>query len=181
MDRPVAFRPLRREDFPLLSRWLAEPLVDRWWNDEASPEAVERDYGPVVDGLEPTDVFLVVTDRPVGLVQRYAISAYPEDLEELAALCELPAGALSIDYLLGEPAARGHGLGTEMIRTFVARSWTACPGADDVVVPVAAGNRASWRTLERAGFVRIAEGPLAPDNPIDPPDHYVYRITRPAS
>ncbi len=47
-------------------------------------------------------------------------------------------------------------------------------------MPVAAGNRASWRALERAGFTRIAAGPLPPDNPIDPPDHVVYRLMRPA-
>jgi aminoglycoside 6'-N-acetyltransferase len=37
-----------------------------------------------------------------------------------------------------------------------------------IVVPIVAGNRASWRALEKAGFVRIAEGDLAPDNPVDP-------------
>jgi hypothetical protein len=46
---------------------------------------------------------------------------------------------------------------------------------------VAAGNGASWRALERAGFHRVAEGELTPDNAADPPDHVVYRLTRPAS
>ncbi len=42
MDLPgIELRPLRREDFPLLSRWLAEPLVARWWNDDSPPDAVE--------------------------------------------------------------------------------------------------------------------------------------------
>ncbi len=180
MHRQVTFAPLRRQDLPLLARWLAEPLVARWWNHDTTPEAVEREFGPALDGLEATELFLVVTDRPVGLVQRYPIAAYPEYVEELAPVYAVPEGALSIDYLLGEPEARGHGLGAELIRAFVAGSWTACPGADDVVVPVAVGNRASWRALERAGFHRVAEGPLEPDNPIDPPDHYVYRTTRPA-
>lgn len=49
-----------------------------------------------------------------------------------------------------------------------------------IVVPIVAGNRASWRALEKAGFVRIAEGDLLPDNPVDPPAHVVYRLDRPA-
>jgi len=61
----------------------------------------------------------------------------------------------------------------------VAESWACCSQADDVIVPVSAGNYASWRTLERAGFQRIAAGDLEPDNPCDPRDHYVYRIERP--
>ena len=60
----------------------------------------------------------------------------------------------------------------------MAEGWARYPAARDVVVPVAAGNVGSWRALERAGFTRVAEGPLTPDNPIDPPDHVVYRLSR---
>ena len=33
----VELRPLQRADFPLLARWLAEPLVARWWAHETTP------------------------------------------------------------------------------------------------------------------------------------------------
>lgn len=176
---PVGFRPLRRQDFPLLATWLAEPLVHRWWAHETTAEAVERDFGPSVDGLDATEVFVALTeDRPYGLIQRYRIADHPDHLAELSAVCEIPPGALSIDYLIGEPAARGRGLGSAMIRALVADSWPCYPQARDVVVPVAAGNERSWRALERAGFARTAEGELTPDNPVDPRDHVVYRIRR---
>ena len=175
----IAFRPLRREDFGRLRTWLSDPVVARWWNHDVSPEAVERDFGPTVDGDDRTEMFVASLDaRPVGFIQRYPIAAYAEYVEELGRVCDVPPGALSIDYLIGEPDARGHGVGSAMIRAFVAESWTAHPTARDVVVPVAAGNRASWRALEKAGFRRIAEGPMEPDNPIDPPDHVVYAIVR---
>jgi aminoglycoside 6'-N-acetyltransferase len=177
---PITFRPLRRQDFPLLASWLAEPLVARWWNHETTPEAIERDFGPSVDGRDATEMFLACgSDQPFGLIQRYPISAYPEYLEELSPVCPVPPGALSVDYLIGDPQVRGGGLGAAMIATLVADSWACYPQADDVIVPVAAGNLASWRALERAGFRRIAEGHLEPDNPCDPRDHYIYRIERP--
>ena len=177
---PVTLRLLRREDFALLAAWLAEPLVARWWNHEFSPAAVERDFGPSVDGGEATEVFLAhVEGRPFGLVQRYAIGAYPEYLEELTPICTVPPGALSIDYLIGDPQARRRGLGTALIATTVADSWRCHPDADDIIVPVSVGNRASWRALEGAGFSRIAAGHLEPDNPVDSRDHYVYRVGRP--
>ncbi|MGY1815557.1 GNAT family N-acetyltransferase [Blastococcus sp. SYSU D00820] len=176
-DGTPTFRPLRRSDFDLLARWLAEPLVARWWAHD--PAAVEADFGPSVDGADATEMLLACSgDVPFGLVQRYPIAAYPEYVEELSPLVELPPGALSIDYLIGEPAARGGG-GSRMIAAAVAGCWARYPDARDVVVPVALGNVASWRALEKAGFERIAEGPLTPDNPIDPPDHVVYRIRRP--
>lgn len=177
---PIAFAPLGRQDFGRLATWLSEPLVARWWNHDSSPQAVERDFGPSVDGLDATEIFVArLADRPFGLIQRYPIAAYPEYVEELAPVCPVPPGALSVDYLIGEPDLRGRGLGAAMIAALVAESWDRYPQAADVLVPVAAGNRASWRALERAGFERIAEGPLKPDNPRDPPDHVVYAFRRP--
>ena len=112
-------------------------------------------------------MFVVSSDgRSFGFIQRYALADEPAYVEELSRLCELPPGALSIDYFVGEPDMRGRGLATAMIAR-------ASAGAD-VIVPVVAGNIASWRALERAGFTRVAEGDLEPDNPIDPPLHYVY-------
>jgi aminoglycoside 6'-N-acetyltransferase len=177
----IAFRRLRRDDFPLVARWLAEPAVARWWNHEVTPEAVERDFGPSVDGHDPTEMFLALSGgRPFGFIQRYRIAAEPEYAAELARVCALPPGALSVDYFIGEPDMRGRGLGAALIAEMVARTWADHPDAGGIVVPVAAGNAASWRALERAGFARIAEGELEPDNPIDPRDHVIYAIPRPA-
>ena len=177
----VSLHPLRRRDFPVLGAWLAEPLVARWWHHDHRPEAVERDFGPSVDGVDPTEIFIAsANDTAFGLIQRYRMDDNPEWREELSTVWPVPPGALGIDYLIGEPAFRGRGLGALMIATAVAQAWHRYPDADDVVVPVVAGNRASWRALERAGFRRVATGELTPDNPVDPPDHVVYHRHRPA-
>ncbi|MGF7235132.1 MAG: GNAT family N-acetyltransferase [Frankia sp.] len=178
----IGFEPLRRPDFLLVGGWLAEPVVTRWWNHDSSAAGVEHDFGPAVDGLDPTEVFLATADgTPFGLIQRYLVSSFVDYLAELNTLYDVPPRALSIDYLIGDPSQRGRGLGSLMIGEFVRASWSAFPGTDAVIVPVCVGNTASWRSLERAGFRRVAEGDLEPDNPIDPPDHYIYRLdlTRP--
>jgi aminoglycoside 6'-N-acetyltransferase len=175
----VELRPLTRADFPLLCRWLAEPSVARWWNDPCTPEAVEEQYGPSVDGADPTAVYLGVHDgQPFGLVQVYAFADEPGSLAELSTVCPVPPGALSIDYLIGEPSARGRGLGAAMIAAAVARGFADHPDAADVLVPVALGNERSWRALRRAGATWYAEGELEPDNPVDPRDHVVHRFVR---
>ncbi len=176
----VDLHPLARADFPLLGAWLADPLVARWWHHDPRPAAVERDFGPSVDGSDPTEMFLASVDGTrFGFIQRYRFEDNLEWGEEFSAVWPVPAGALGIDYLIGEPAFRGRGLGALMIATAVARVWDQYPDADDVVVAVAAANRASWRALETAGFRRVATGELTPDNPVDPRDHVVYHCQRP--
>ncbi|MCW2505153.1 MAG: GCN5-related N-acetyltransferase [Actinomycetia bacterium] len=178
----ITWRRLGEPDFPLLREWLEQPHVARWWNHETSEEAVRRDFGPAVRGEEPSEDFLALLgDHPVGLVQRCRFADYPEYRDELAAIAEVPAGAMTIDYLIGPVTETGHGLGPRMIASMIARTWLDHPEATCVVVPVVAANRASWRALEKAGLDRIGEGPLKPDNPADDPLHYVYRIDNPRS
>ena len=187
------FRRLEASDLPMLAGWLAEPRVRRWWNHDPAADAVEHDFGPSVRGDEPGDDFVVLltesgsphAEVPVGLLQRSVIADYPSELIEFATLLDaaglgpVPAGAVELDYLLGDPAFRGRGIGTAMIRAAVERVWAELPGTSTVLVFVVAANRGSWRALERAGLTRIAEGPLTPDNPLDDPLHYLYRVTRP--
>ncbi|GHH45329.1 aminoglycoside 6'-N-acetyltransferase [Streptomyces candidus] len=178
----MTWRRLAERDFPLLMSWLRQPHVARWWNHETSLATVSRDFGPAARGEEPSEDLLVhLDDSPVGLVQRCRLSDYPEYLAELATLAEVPPGAMTLDYLIGEPHHIGRGLGTRMIQSVVRATWTDHPDAPCVLVPVSAANQASWRVLEKAGLRRVAEGDLEPDNPVDDRAHYLYRIDRPGA
>jgi aminoglycoside 6'-N-acetyltransferase len=174
------FRPITREDFPLLGHWLAQPHVQRWWADDPSLRALEADYGGSIDGTEPAEVFIARRDgEPLGLAQRFRLSAYPQYLEQLRPIAEVPDGAYSIDYLVGEERSTGRGWGSEMIQAFTQNIWRDDTQASAIVVPVHATNAASWRALEKAGYSRVASGLLEPDNPVDDRSHYIYRVNAP--
>jgi aminoglycoside 6'-N-acetyltransferase len=176
----IAFRRVTRDDFPLIGRWLAEPHVTRWWNHEFTPEAVERDFGPSVDGAEPSEDHLVQLDgHPIGLIQYSRYEDYPEYLAELAPHLDVPANAVSIDYLIGDPQHIGRGFGSRLIAAFVDHIWQTNEEATCIIVPVSSGNEASWRTLLRAGFRVVAQGELEPDNPVDDLRHEILRLDRP--
>lgn len=175
----MEFRRTTRADFPLLARWLGTPHVARFWNHETTPEAIERDFGGSVDGTEPSDDFIVEdAGVPVGFIQRSRICDYADEHIELIALADAPQDALTIDYFIGEGAATGRGVGTRMIREFTDLCFADCPSASAIIVPVIAGNPASWKALAAAGYERIAEGHIPPDNPIDDGWHVVYRRDR---
>jgi aminoglycoside 6'-N-acetyltransferase len=176
----ITFERLTRAHFELLSRWLAEPHVARWWNHDPSPEAVEADFGPTVDGLEPAQDHLVRADgTPIGLIQYCRFEDYPDYAAEVADAYEVDSGTATIDYLIGEPDRVGQGIGTEMIARFVDHIWANEPATTQLVVPVSSANTASWRALTKAGFRLVARAELDPDNPIDDRDHEILRIDRP--
>jgi aminoglycoside 6'-N-acetyltransferase len=176
----ITFRRVVRADFPLLARWLAEPHVARWWNHEFTDVAVERDFGAAADAEEPCEDHLVLlAGRPIGLIQYMRYADYPDDSDQLGTLLTVPARAVGIDYLIGEPALTGRGVGTAMIREFTERVWRTNPDAPCIIVPVCSANEASWRALLNAGFRIVARGDLEPDNPIDDPSHEILQLDRP--
>ncbi|THA50132.1 GNAT family N-acetyltransferase [Streptomyces sp. A1136] len=178
----LAWRRVTEGDFGLLREWLMQPHVARWWNHDTSVEAVARDFGPAARGEEPSEDFLVLLDgTAVALVQRCRFADYSDYLADLAGQIEVPDGAVTIDYLIGDPARAGQGLGPRVIRAIIAATWVDHPAASAVVVPVHATNRASWRALEKAGLWRVATVELTPDNPEDDRTHFVYRVDRPTA
>ncbi len=63
-----------------------------------------------------------------------------------------------------------------MISAFAIKCRVDLPETTAIIVPAVVPNRASWRALEKAGFHRVGEGFLSPDNPIDGGAHYVNRF-----
>jgi aminoglycoside 6'-N-acetyltransferase len=174
----VAFRPLGRDDLPLLFRWLRERHVAEWWRDvPIDLPAVEAEYGPCIDGADPTELFLVlVDDQPVGMIQRYLVGDEPEWWPAFDGIVDV-SNAAGIDYLIGEARSVGAGIGTAMIASFVPLVFAWRP-VDKIIVTVQQDNPASWRVLEKAGFARIWSGELESPDPSDEGPQHVYVLSR---
>lgn len=177
----MRFRRTERDDLVLIQKWLRNPHVARFWNHDTSDEAVEHDFGGSIDGTEPCEDFIVLyDDQPIGLIQRYLLGDYPDDLAELETLLRVPEFAMSIDYFIGEVEMTGRGYGKLMIGRMVESCWVDQPKTTSIIVPVVVTNPASWRALLSVGFTQVATGYLKPDNPIDDGQHHAFRIDRPS-
>jgi aminoglycoside 6'-N-acetyltransferase len=164
----------------MLADWIAEPHVTRWWRSPEGLEEVRATYEPTIARTDPTEVFIVESDgTPIGMVQRYRVSDYPE-WARLVAPDQVAAHVAGIDYLIGSEAHLGHGIGTEMIARFVALTLQHYPDVTSIVVAVDQDNRRSWRALEKAGFRRTWAGTLESDDPSDLEPSYLYLRDRPA-
>jgi aminoglycoside 6'-N-acetyltransferase len=180
-DQELGFRRTERGDLRQIQGWLRHEHVARYWAHDTSDAAIECDFAGSIDGTEPSEDFVVECGgTAVGFVQRCRIHDYPDGFTELVELVDVPPGALTIDYFIGEPAMVGRGLGTRLIQEFTALCWRDHVRAPAIIVPVSASNVASWGALRSAGFTRIAVGHMEPDNPLDDGQHVVYRRDRPA-
>lgn len=152
----ITFRPMGADDLPRLQRWLNEPGVVRWWEgQDVSWEGVVRHYGS--PATPSTEHWIAVADgKDIGWLQCYLARDNPDETE-LWWHYGIDDTAAGIDYFVAEPARRGRGLGTAMIRAFAHDvvlgrhpAWTqVCAG------PFAA-NTASCRALAKAGFRLVA-------------------------
>jgi aminoglycoside 6'-N-acetyltransferase len=172
------FVALRWSDLPNLAGWLARPHVARWWREPADVASVEQNYGPLAEGLDPTEGFVVhFNGRPIGYVQRYLIDENPEWRETIRGALG-HAGGIGIDYLIGETDFTGRGVGRRLIARFVDVSWERYRSADQIAVALQQDNVASWKALETCGFRRVWEGDLVSSDPSDRGPSFIYIADR---
>jgi aminoglycoside 6'-N-acetyltransferase len=145
----IRFEPLTRNDLVQLHAWLQKPHVAAWWRGPETLEEVEADHLPSIDGTEPSYHYVIVVDgRPVGMIQWYLVSDFPEWEEIL----DVGEGVAGVDLLIGEGDAIGRGLGPEVLRSFIAEVVFAKEKTHAVVAGVELGNTRSLRAFEKAGF-----------------------------
>lgn len=151
-DTVTSVRAATRGDLPDLVRWRQAAHVHRWWVSDGEPteERVAEKYGPRLDGLTPTRMWIgEVNGRSVGFLQDYRIADYPE----YAQLAPVP-DAVGLDYAIGDPAFVGRGLGGRMIWAWMLRARHRFPEAEVFFAAPDHRNEASMRVLEKVGFVR---------------------------
>jgi aminoglycoside 6'-N-acetyltransferase len=177
----ISFRPLSVGDLPTLAAWLAAPHVKEWWPEPHDLASVRNRYLPVVQGIDTTEGFVILNDgSPLGYIQRYRLADEPEWQQTVAVAVEALDETAGIDYLIGDAAMIGRGLGSAAISAFVVELWKDIGDITAVVVAVQQANLASWHALERAGFRRVWAGTLDTDDPSDQGPAFVYVRSRPS-
>ena len=148
----IAFRPLARADLPMLHEWLRRPHVAEWWDGEPTPDELEADYGPAIDGRDSTRAYVVLVDgAPAGFIQSYvAVDAHADGWWRDVA----DPGVRGIDQFLADASRLGRGIGSAMVRAFTDRL-LADPAVTRVQVDPMPHNGRAIRCYEKAGFVPV--------------------------
>jgi aminoglycoside 6'-N-acetyltransferase len=169
----LALRPLARADFPLVVGWLAQPHVAAWWGPPLDSAGVEHEFGPCIDGADPTEMFIFSEDgTPLGLVQIYRL-ADNADYERAVGVED----AAGIDLLIGEAARCGQGLGPRLIGLALALVWDHYPEVERAMAGPSVRNTRSHRAFEKAGFHALRQVAVAGEED----DELVFVCPRPTA
>jgi aminoglycoside 6'-N-acetyltransferase len=146
---PVLLRPMTAADLPLMCRWLGAAHVHRWWHDSFELAAVSAEYLPCIEGVEPSHPLIgELPSGPVAFAQWYRWADYPDYGAQLGA----GSDEAGFDYLIGEEAHCGRGLGTRLIAALIRYIREQDPAIGGFVVDPEATNTASRRVLEKNGL-----------------------------
>jgi RimJ/RimL family protein N-acetyltransferase len=155
-----SFRPLTRPDLPLLHEWLNRPHVAKWWEGATSLDYVEETHGADLDSNVIWQYLACLDREPVGYVQLYrVVGADPDWWTD-----ETDEGARGVDQFLANEAQLGLGLGSEMVRQFVARIFSRDATVTKVQTDPSPQNERAIRAYEKAGFRKVREV-TTPDGP----------------
>lgn len=180
MTIPITFRPLTAADLPTLHAWLGRPHVAEWWDGEPTLAEVEADYlrscgppfhAPLDAPTGTVPYFAYEGGTPIGYIQAYKVMFdHGEGWWEGAS----DPGALGIDQFLADGARLGQGLGSRMVRDFLAFLFED-PRVTTIQTDPSPDNGRAIAAYRKAGFVD--EGVVdTPDGPA-----LVMRAERPVA
>jgi aminoglycoside 6'-N-acetyltransferase len=160
-QRRFALRPMTEADLDVLVRWINESHVAHWWDEQRSRDQVAAQYGPGLRGEDPVRYWIgEVNGRSVGFFQDYRIADHPD-----YALLSGHPDAVGFDYLVGEPAYVGRGIGTSLLWVFLRD--LVVPAYDGVSELFAAPDHRNARSLRVLAKLGATQG-LWFDEPHDP-------------
>jgi RimJ/RimL family protein N-acetyltransferase len=156
----MSFRPLTLNDLPILCDWVNRPHVAEWWDSPNTLDDIRDEYLPVISGTSSTKAYIVyLGQEPAGFIQSYTVMGSGEGWWE----DEQDPGARGIDQFLADSERLNQGLGTAMIRRFLAQLFSD-PRVTKVQTDPAPTNSRAIRCYIKAGFEAVGEV-LTPDGP----------------
>lgn len=150
----LELRPLNDDDISLVEDWLNRRHVKRWYEIPHMGVSISdwiyelKERNREFQWL--THLIVLFQERPIGLCQYYKCEdSNDEDFGTMPV-----SGSYGIDYLIGEEAYLGKGLGTDMV-TLLVRKVFSLPDARRITADIDNENRASEKTLLSCGFTLL--------------------------
>lgn len=169
----ISFEPVEiGRNLPDLLRWLADPDVRRWYDEG---ELTEANIGARFAPEPPMRTLMIVIDGTrVGYIQVYRLA----DEEEYRRQVDVSSEAVAMDLFIGEPAFRGAGWGTEVLRVCLDRIVFGEMDAPLAMIAPDPENARAVRSYTKAGFRPVKTVYVTDDEPGNTGWELVMLLTR---
>jgi RimJ/RimL family protein N-acetyltransferase len=149
------------QDAQLLGRWMSEPHVEKFWEQNWPAERWDRHLRAQLSGAYSRPLLVLFEGVPFAYVEIYRAArdvlgqVYPADAHDLG-----------VHLAIGELSFTGKGLGRKMMRALVEALFVADPACERVVAEPDARNDPARKMFTAAGFrlqaeVRLPHKPAA--------------------
>ncbi len=143
------FKPLAETDFPLLLKWLEEPHIKAWWDQDITwtLELITQKYSAVrnVHGF-----IILVQQVPIGYIQFYDIHDFSD-----ADRPQFPQSVARLDYYIGESGFLKKSFAPLILKKFLQEQ--VKPLFSRCLVDPNIKNIAAIFAYEKAGFSRLMD------------------------
>ena len=143
----ITFQPLTQESLPLLFMWFCNPHVSEFWPEPKTWNEFEEKWKKKF----ATDFrFIAYLDGiPFGYIHYYHVS---EETRKKYEQLHIPASAVGIDLLIGDPSYLGKGYGKKLIEEFIEFIKQQEPQCKAIIIDPASNNVRAIACYKRVGF-----------------------------
>ncbi len=157
----INFKPLSKNHFPLLLKWLETPHVKIWWSADVdwTLDLIEYEYtsytqGYAISNDEKKEIhaFIIYSYHiPIGYIQAYNAHDFLQD----NILKDLPKSLASFDILIGEKEYLYKDMGAKALKMFFEDFFTS--KYKYVLASLDYKNLTAVKSYKKAGFTIIQE------------------------
>lgn len=151
----IAFKSLQEEDLVVLHKWLNKPHVRKWYGYERDystyAKVVERYIDNTKPGCLTSSYIIYADDTPIGYIQTYLISDYP-DYNTYVKAEDHVAG---LDIFIGEEAFLHKGYGSEATKRFIDIYVFSHNTIQGIIIGPEPKNTAAIKAYSKVGFTYI--------------------------
>jgi len=144
-----SFKPLSKDDLPILYQWFEQPHVIEWWPVPKKGEEFFEHFLKRIRSKDTVPFLVLLDDKPLGYIQYYSISS-----EMRRWLPPLPEHSVGIDQFIGESENLGKGYGPAFVKAFIEQVLSKKDVATVIVDPETVNIRAI-KSYEKAEFKRV--------------------------
>ena len=152
LDNGFDLRPAGAEDAARIAVWMAQPHIQRWWQQDWSVERWTEEITRQAAGEHSVPCVAAVDAEDFGYVELYRVRH-----DRLAEYYDASEHDWGVHVAIGDVTRVGRGLGRQLLRALADALLRADPACQRVVAEPDIENTPSVRAFVAAGFVQQGE------------------------